>query len=210
MFSTKDKTGAAKTVAATHSSGMVSHALEWLWQHFQDEKNLRVLDCGRVRQTTLDHLFRRDAKVHVADLVTPLLESDPTLWDHGGKQPKFLVDKFLEQFPPIAPGSISFALCWHLLDLTPREALSPLVERLCSYLRQGGMLFCLLREPYLSVGSEATWWLEGPTTLGVANEARGTFRNQAVSNREMERLVPSGTIKTFLTRSGRREVLAFR
>ncbi len=210
MFSAKDRNGAVKPAVPTHISGMPSHALEWLWQHFKDERQLRVLDCGRVRQATLDQLFRRGAKVHVADLVTPLLEPEPELWDQSEKQPKFVVAKFMEQLPPVAPGSISLILCWHLLDLAPREALPPLVERLCAYLGQGGVLFCLLREPYLSVGAEATWWLDGLTSLGVANDGKGTFRYQSVSNREMERLVPSGAIKTFLTRSGRREVLAFR
>lgn len=210
MFSAKEKTGTAKPPAATHPPGTVSHALEWLWQHFREEKYPRVMDCGSVRQSTLNLLLRRGAKVHVADLASPLLEPNTSLWDRSGKQPKFLVGQFLAQLPPIPPGSLSFVLCWHLLDLVPREGLAPFVERLCSFLGQDGVLFCLLREPSLTVGAEATWWLEGLTSLGMANESKGTFSNHPVTNREMERLVPSGTIKTFLTRSGRREVLAFR
>ena len=210
MFLTKDKTDTAKTGAAPRNSATSSPALEWLWQHFRDVTNPRVLDCGSSQKSTLDILLRRGAKVYVADLVSPLVEPDPAFWDRSGKQPKFLVGKFMAQFPAIPPGSLTFVLCWHLLDLLPRESLPSVVERLCSCLEEGGALFCLLRQPDLAVGAETNWWLEGLTSFGASAEVKGAFRNPALTNREMERLVASGTIKTFLTRSGRREVLAFK
>jgi hypothetical protein len=85
-----------------------------------------------------------------------------------------------------------------------------LVKRWFSSLRPGGLLFCLLREPRLEKGSEMMWWLETLTTLGASREGRRPFSYPALTNREMERLAPAGSVKTFLTRSGRREVLVVR
>jgi len=192
------------------ATATVSPGLEWLWQRFSDVRHPHILDCGSVRQSTVNVLLRRGAKLYVTDLLSPLQRSDPAFWDRRGKQPRFLLEPFLAQLPDIPLTTLSAVLCGHLLDLLPRESLSLLVNRLCSYLQPGGVLFCLLREPYLAAGAAATWWLESLTTLGVAGENRGAFHYAALTNREMERLVPSGAIKTFLTRSGRREVLAFK
>jgi hypothetical protein len=40
------------------------------------------------------------------------------------------------------------------------------------------------------------------------SETRNSAQPAVLTNREMERLLPSGSVKTFLTRSGRREILA--
>jgi hypothetical protein len=85
-----------------------------------------------------------------------------------------------------------------------------LVDRWFSYLQPGGGLFCLLREPRLETGSDTQWWLESLTSLGSGHDGRRPFPYSAISNREMERLVPEGSVKTFLTRSGRREILAIK
>jgi len=185
-----------------------SRALEWLWQHFADVSHPQILDCGSVRQATVDVLLRRGSKLYLADLLTPVQRADPALWDRSGKHPVFLVEKFLKQLPDVPPESLSSIFCWHLLDLIPRESLPALVARFCSMLGPGGMLYGFLREPYLNQGVETAWWLESLTTLGNTGEGTAPFPYPVLTNREMERLLPAGTVKTFLTRSGRREVLA--
>jgi hypothetical protein len=84
------------------------------------------------------------------------------------------------------------------------------VGRLCSYLYPSGVLFCHLREPYLVSGAESYSYFESLTVLGSTGESGKPFRYTALTNREMERLVPGGNVKTFLTRSGRREVLGIK
>ena len=185
-----------------------SRALEWLWQHFSTVSYPQILDCGGVRQATVDVLLGRGGKVYLADLLTPIQRADPALWDRSGKHPVFLLDELLKQLPDIPPASLSAVFCWHLLDLVPRDSLPALVARLYSFLGPGGVLYGFLREPYLTQGAEAAWWLETLTTLGNTGEGKEPFPYPVLTNREMERLVPSGTVKTFLTRSGRREVLA--
>jgi methyltransferase family protein len=209
MLGTAQKASRKSPPAGPRPSN-ASRALEWLWAHFRDVRNPRVLDCGPVSQSTLDVLLRRGAKLYVADLVTPAREGAPAFWDRSGKQPLFRLDDFLAQVPSIPPASLSAIFCWHLLDLIPRDSLPKLFERLCSYLEPNGALFCLLREPFLPAGAETAWRLEKLTVLGSSGEGRVAFPYPALTNREMERLAPSCTAKTFLTRFGRREVLAIK
>jgi len=191
-------------------AGGASRALEWLWQHLRGVRYPRILDCGPIYQSTADVLLQRGAKLYVADLLTPAQRPDPEFFDRRGKTPVFLIENFLAQLPEIPSDSLSAIFCWHLLDLLPRDALSRLVEHLCSYLHPEGVIFCLLREPYLALGAETCWWLESLTVLGSGVESRKPFPYPALTNREVERLVPGGKVKTFLTRAGRREVLALK
>jgi hypothetical protein len=187
-----------------------SRALEWLWQNFRDVKRPHILDCGPACQATLDVLLKRGAKVYIADLITLARQSDSKFIRRLGKRTVFLINEFLEDLPPIPPDSLSAIACWHLLDLLPREALPGLVAKLWSYLRPGGVLFCLLREPYLATGAGTRWWLDSLMVLGSEVESKVPFPHPALTNREIERLVPSGNVKTFLTRFARREILAIK
>ena len=208
MLPSNGQVGLNNPKSAGTAPAPASRALEWLWQYFQDTAHPRVLDCGPVSQATVNVLLRRGAKLYVADLISPLQQGEPSLWDRSGKHPVFLPGKLLVHVAEIPRDSLSVIFCWHLLDLLPREPLPVIIEQLCSYLRPGGVLFCILREPHLRAGAETAWWLESLMATGNSGEGREAFRYPALTNREMERLVPSGTVKTFLTRSGRREVLA--
>jgi hypothetical protein len=163
-----------------------------------------------VYQATLDVLLKRGAKLYSADLVTLARQSDSKFIQRLGKRTVFLIDEFLENLPSIPPDTLSVIACWHLLDLLPRDALPGLVTKLWSYIRPGGVLFCLLREPYLANGAETRWWFDSLKVLGSDGENKAPFPHPALTNREIERLVPSGNVKTFLTRSARREILAIK
>ena len=185
-----------------------SRGLQWLWQHLSQVRHPQWLECGRIHQSTLDVLLLRGAKLYLADLVTPALENGPALWSVQGKTSVFKVDDFLAQIPDIPPSSLSVVCCWGLLDLLPHEALPKLVERFQSYLQPGGVLFSILREPHLTTGADTRWWFESLTVLASTENNRKTYSYPSLTNREMERLFPGGSITTYLTRSGRREVLA--
>jgi len=187
-----------------------SRALEWLWQNLRDVRRPHILDCGPVYQATLDVLLKRGAKLYFTDLVTLARQSDSKFIRPLGKRTVFLIDEFLENLPPIPPDALSAIACWHLLDLLPRDALPGLVAKLWSYIRPGGVLFCLLREPYLANGAETRWWFDSLMVLGSDVESKALFPHPALTNREIERLVPSGNVKTFLTRFARREILAIK
>ena len=187
-----------------------SRALEWLWQNLRDVPRPHILDCGPVYQATLDVLLKRGAKLYFTDLVTLARQSDSKFTRQLGKRTVFLIDEFLGNLPPIPPNSLSAIACWHLLDLLPRDALPGFVAKLWSYIRPGGVLFCLLREPYLATGAGTRWWFDSLMVLGSDVESDIPFPHPALTNREVERLVPGGNVKTFLTRSARREILAIK
>jgi len=192
------------------SQAAPSRALEWLWQNLRDVKRPHILDCGPAYQATLDVLLKRGAKIYISDLVTLARQSDSKFVRRLGKTTVFLIDEFLDNLPPIPPDSLSVIACWHLLDLLPREALPSLVTKLWSYIRPGGVLFCLLREPALANGAGTRWWFESLVALGSDVESGLPFLYPAITNREIERLVPNSNVKTFLTRSSRREILAIK
>ncbi len=187
-----------------------SRALEWLWQYLRDDPQPHIMDCGPVFQSTLNVLLKRGSKIHVGDMLTPIPPDNPSFWARAGKKTVFLTNEFLKTIPHVPVGSLTIIFGWHLLDLVPHEALEPLVVRLCSFLRPGGVLYCMLREPHLPAGAEVYWWMENLTVLCSTADSKRPFPYPAVTNREVERLVPGGNVKTFLTRTGRREVLGIK
>lgn len=198
--------------AARSASGptTASQGLEWLWQHLRDIRHPHTLDCGPVSPSTLDALLRRGVKFYSADLITPLLHSNPKFWDRTGKTPVFLPSQVLAELPAIPPGSLSAILSWNLLDFVPHEGLSAVVERLFSLLQPLGVLSCILRDSQARGGPEIRWRLDTLTAPRCETDPKRPFPYPPITNREIERLMPNASIKTFLTRSGHREILAMR
>lgn len=198
------------TSRTSASSSTTSRGLEWLWQYLSHRPNPSFFECGPVHQSTLDVLVLRAAELYVTDLITPAQQSDSAFWSRQEKTTVFLIDDYLAQIPAIPPDSISVILSWGLLDALPHESLPRLMECLHSYLEPGGVLFGILREPNLRSGSDTRWWFENLTALGADSGRSKPFAYPALTNREVERLFPGGNIKTFLTRSGRREILGIK
>ena len=207
MHPTKAQTGLSKTSAKGSSAQLPSPALEWIWHYLRDIQHPHILDCGAASAATINILVKREAKLYVADLVVPLQRNDSAYWRRDEKQLFFCLDKFLTLLPQIPPASLSLICAWHLLDFVPRDQLAGLMTPLTSLLEPGGVFFCLLRESNLSSGGGERWWLESLTTLGSSADNSRKFAYPPLSNREVERLADGGSIKTFLTRSHRREVV---
>jgi hypothetical protein len=206
---TTDREVADKSGLGT-GDAKVSGSLDWLWARLRDNPRPRVLDCGPVRESTVNVLVERGSKLYVADLLSFVSGSNGNLWDRAGKTPVFRTERLLSELPVIPPGSLSVAFCWQLLDLLPREALAAVVRRMYLYLEPSGVLFFILREACLTKGADTIWYLETLTKLGARTGGEKPFPYPPLSNREMERLIPTGIVKTVLTRSGLREVLAVR
>ena len=206
---TTGREGATNLVLGTEGA-KISGSLNWLWARLRDNPSPRVLDCGPVRPSTVNVLVERGSKLYVADLLSVLGRSDGNLWDHTGETPVFRTERLLSELPTIRPGSLSVVFCWQLLDLLPREALAEVVRRMYLYLEPSGVLFFVLREACLTTGADTLWYLESLNRLTALGAGQKPFPYPPLSNREMERLVPTGIVKTVLTRSGLREVLAVR
>jgi len=210
MFSVKTQEASRKKSSSGQSSAVRSQALEWIWNYLQDVATPHVLDCGVVSPATVSVLVKRHAKVYVADLIAPLQRGDPAYWRQEGKQMRFCLDELLKQVPGVPPDSLNLVCCWHLLDLVPRDSVPELVRFFLSLLGPGGIFFCFLRERNLALGKDGRWWLESPSTIGAEGEAAGTFPYAPLSNREIEKLTAGCSLKTFLTRSHRREVVVLK
>jgi hypothetical protein len=210
MAWTSEQKAVSSATRPTTGTPGPSQGLEWLWKHLQDVRQPRILDCGSASPSTIEVLLKRRAKIYVADLIAPALEADPRFWDRSKKSPIFLSREFLQLLPEIPPSSLTVALSWNLFDLLPHEALPAVLGHIFSLLAPLGVLCCILREPYLTSGVERRWWLESPSLSRSQADAGRAFPHPPITNREMERLLPGANIKIFLTRSGRREVLAMR
>lgn len=194
--------------ADTRSAPAPSFGLRWLWQYLEDVPRPYLLDCGPIRSATLRVLLQRSGRLYRGDLISPLAR--PNLWDRTRKTPVFRTELLLAELPAVPLASLSAVFCWHLLDLLPRDALADVLLRFHKLLEPGGVLFCLLREPRLEKGADAEWEMNGLAGLVHFREGAKPFVYPALSNREIDRLIPTGSVKTFLTRSGWREVLALK
>jgi hypothetical protein len=199
--------GRSATTPSSEGSTLRSFGLRWLWQYLEDVPRPQLLDCGPLHASTMRVLLARCGRLHRGDLVSPLERHEPALWDRSGKSPLFLTDLLLDHLPDISAGSLSVIFAWQLFDLVPRDAIADLVLRFHSLIEPGGVLFCLLREPRLDKGADADWQLEDLTEMIRTREGAKQFTYSALSNRDLDRLIPTGSVKTFLTRSGWREVL---
>ena len=208
MFPAKTQEGSRKAGATGHHSPILSQAFEWVWRFLQDVNKPHILDCGAVSAASVGVFAQRGAKVYVADLLAPLQHGDPVYWLREEKEVTFCLDEFLRRVPRIPGASLQLICCWHLLDLIPREHLPELLNFLLALLGNEGILHCFLREPNLKAGKDGRWWFEGLSTLGA--EGEGEFAYPALSNREVEKLTEGYSLKTFLTRSHRREVVVLK
>jgi len=206
---TADREDTAKLSLGT-GDAKLSGSLDWLWARLRDNPRPSVLDCGPARESTVNVLVERGSKLYVADLLSLVSVSNGNLWDRTGKVPVFRTERLLSELPVIPPGSLSVALCWQLLDLLPREALADVVRHMYFWLEPKGALFFILREGCVAKGADTIWYLESLTKLGARGGGQKPFPYPPLTNREMERLIPTGIVKTVLTRSGLREVLAVR
>jgi len=197
--------GRADAGSDPRSAPPPSFGLRWLWQYLEDIPRPYVLDCGPIRSATMRVLLGRSGRLYSGDLISPLKR--PDLWDRARKIAVFRTEVLLAELPPVPAASLSLVLCWHLLDLLPREALADVLLYIHKLMEPGGVLFCLLREPRLDKGADSAWELDGFTGLARPHEGGAAFPYAALSNREIDRLLPTGSVKTFLTRSGWREVL---
>ena len=196
--------------AEPHNASFPSFGLRWLWQYFDDLPQPRVLDCGPLHSATVRVLLTRCGKLYRCDLISALDRREPSLWDRSGKVPVFRTEALLTGIPEVPPASLSAIFCWHLLDLVPHDAIAEVALRFHGLLAPGGVLFCMLREPRLEKGADPDWRMEGLTDLVRVREGSRPFDYPALSIRELDRLMTTCSVKTFLTRSGWREVLALK
>ncbi len=206
------------------SSGMAELA-----RSLQSEEPLCVLDIGYTSAGNIRYLTERGHKVYSDDLLEastdPVLLSKDEQGNSALDEKKFLAENL------VYPGAqFDLVLCWNLADYLDETLVKPVVGRLWSMMRPGGMLLAFFHTR--EAGPDAPCYryhilnhdtLEmqhivprrelrrGPTGA-VHTSVGGGFRLQRVfNNRHIETLFRDfSSIKFFLSRDNVREVLVVR
>jgi SAM-dependent methyltransferase len=193
------------------------------------EDPLCVLDIGYTSAANIRYLTERGHKIYSEDLLEA--STDPSLAVRD-EQGKLALDskRFLDENLQYPNAQFDLVLCWNLADYLDEGLVKPVVGRLWSLLKPGGMLLAFFhtREAgpdapcfrFHMVGTDALEMQpivprkevrRGPT--GAVHTAIGPgFRLQRVfNNRHIESLFRDfASIKFFLARDNVREVLVVR
>jgi len=203
------------------SSGLVE-----LTRLFQSEDPLCVLDIGSTSAANIRYMTERGHKIYSEDILEA--STDPALVVRDEQGHTTLDHKrFLAENLVFSNAQFDVVLCWNLADYLDEELVKPLVARLWSMIRPGGMMLAFFHTQ--EAGPDAPCYryhITGNDTLEMQHvEARGdlrkgpgtqsarsAFRLQRVfNNRNIENLFRDfGSIKFFLTRDNIREVLVVR
>ena len=206
------------------SSGLAEMA-----KSFASEEPLCVLDLGSTSAANIRYLTERGHKLYSEDLLVASTDPALAIKDDAGN-PLLDSKRFLTDNLAYGPGQFDVVLCWNLADYLDESLVKPVVGRLWSLLKPGGMLLAFFHTHeagpdapcyrYHIVGGDSLEMQhvdprremrKGPT--GVAHTAIGTgVRLQRVfNNRHIENLFRDfSSIKFFLARDHIREVLVIR
>lgn len=200
--------------------------LSRLWE---SETPLCVLDLGSTSATNITFFTERGHRIYSEDLLVAATEPTLTTKDEQGNvvldSRRFLADNL--QYPA---AHFDVALCWNLADYLDESLVRPVMGRLWSVLKPGGMLLAFFHTKDAGPDSPCyRFHIVGKDTLEaqrivMRREARrgptgaihtaiiDGFRLQRVfNNRHIETLFRDfASIKFFLARDNVREVLVVR
>jgi SAM-dependent methyltransferase len=206
-----------------------SNCLAEVSRYWSSEEGLCILDLGATSPANIHYFTELAHKIYSEDLLTA--STDPALVTKD-EQGSMILDSrlFLTDNLVYAAAQFDVVLCWNLPDYLDESLVQPVVNRLWSAMKPGGMLLAFFHTR--DSGPDAPCYryhVVGPDTLemqpiipkrevrrgptGAVHRAiDNRFRLQRVfNNRHIENLFHDfGSIKFFLSRDNIREVLAIR
>lgn len=229
LFRGSSSGSSAETPQAPQKLNRRSSGLGELSRLWESETPLCVLDIGSTSPTNITFFTSRGHKIYSEDLLAA--STDPTLVTKD-EQGKVVLDsrKFLTDNLVYAAAHFDVVLCWNLADYLDESLVRPVMGRLWSVLKPGGMLLAFFHTK--DAGPEAPCYrfhvigkdaLEMQRIVMRRETRRGPtgaihtaivdgFRLQRVfNNRHIETLFRDfASIKFFLARDNVREVLVVR
>jgi SAM-dependent methyltransferase len=206
-----------------------SSGLGELGRFLKAQEGLCILDLGSTSPSNIRYLTGLGHKVYSEDLLVASTDPSLVIQDEKGN-PALDSRRFLAENLEYSAAQFDAVLCWNLPDYLDESLVKPVVGRLWSLLKPGGMLLAFfhtrdagpdapcyrfhivnsdtLEMQHITLRREVR---KGPT--GVVHTSIGdTFRLQRVfNNRHIENLFRDfASIKFFLARDNIREVLAVR
>jgi SAM-dependent methyltransferase len=208
------------------SSGLGELSRTW-----ESAEALCVLDLGSTSATNIRHFTERGHRIYSEDLLTASTEPELATTDENGAAAldsrKFLADNLV--YPA---AHFDVVLCWNLPDYLDESLVKPVVGRLWSVLKPGGMLLAFFHTRDAGPDSPChRFHILGGDTLemkrivlrqearrpptgtahGVTSTSDGFQLQRVFNNRHIENLFRDfASIKFFLARDNIREVLVVR
>lgn len=204
----------AKQRLTRRSSGLAELA-----KSLQSDEALCVLDLGSTSPANIRTLTTRGHKIYSEDLLEA--STDPTLAikDEQGNavldSKRFLTDNL--QYPA---AQFDIVLFWNLADYMDESLVKPVIGRVWSVLKPGGLLLAFFhtREAgpdapcyRFHIAGDDTLEMQPIETRSGAKGVSGFHLQRVFNNRHIETLFRDfGSIKFFLARDNIREVLVVR
>lgn len=190
---------------------------------------LCVLDLGATSPANIRYLTGRGHKIYSEDLLVASTEPGLAIKDEQG-QPTLDSKRFLNENLNYPAAHFDIVLCWNMADYLDESLVKPVVGRLWSTLKPGGVLLAFFhtREAgpdalcyrYHIVGTDTLEMQpiepkresrRGPTGAVHTSVGNGFRLQRVFNNRHIENLFRDfGNIKFFLSRDNVREVLVVR
>ena len=210
-------TSAAQPRAQTRVSRR-SSGLGELTRALAGREGLCVLDIGATSPDNIQHFTELGYKAYSEDVLLASLDRQYFLADAEGRQ---VVDekKFLSDNLNYDPQTFDAVLCWDMADYMDEALVKPVVARLWSVLKPGGLVLAFFHTkdagpdaPFYRYHIAGTDNLELQLLSGTGRNGNAGFRLQRVfNNRHIENLFRDfANIKFFLARDNVREVLVKR
>jgi SAM-dependent methyltransferase len=206
-----------------------SNGLTEISRLLDSEEHLCILDIGSTSASNIRYLTERNHHIYSEDLLEASIDPALETRDEDGKRTldskRFLADNLV--YPN---AHFDIVLCWNLADYLDESLVKPVVARLWSTMKPGGVLLAFFHMQ--EAGPDAPCYRyhildkdvlemqhivarkdvrKGPTGV-VHTRIERTFRLQRVfNNRHIENLFRDfNSIKFFLTRDNIREVVVVR
>ena len=206
-----------------------SSGLAELSRLLKSEEPLCILDIGSTSAANIRYFTERAHKIYSEDLLEASTDQSLVTKDEQGQR---VMDhkRFLNENLLFSAAQFDVVLCWNLADYLDESLVKPVVARLWSVTKPGGMLLAFFHTQeagpdapcyrYHVVNNdtlemqhiEARRDLRKGPTGAVHKSVEKSFRLQRVfNNRHIENLFRDfASIKFFLTRDNVREVLVVR
>jgi SAM-dependent methyltransferase len=225
FFGSSDSTAQESAAAQRAKLTRRSSSLAQLIKSLDSEETLCILDLGSTSPANIRYCTERGHKIYSDDLLISSTDPSLALKDESGKPAldNAILDSriFLADNLVYPNAHFDVVLCWNLADYLDESLVKPVIGRLWSLLKPGGMLLAFFHTQ--EAGPDAPCYryhIVGGDTLEMQHIARGDgkkgtggkFRLQRVfNNRNIENLFRDfASIKFFLARDNVREVLVVR
>jgi SAM-dependent methyltransferase len=198
-----------------------SSGLGELARMLESQDPLCVLDLGATSANNIRFFTGRSHRIYSEDLLLASVDPSLRIKDEEGK---LVIDtkRFLEENLAYSAAHFDVVFAWNLPDYMDEELVKPVIDRLWSTLKPGGMLLAFFHTR--DAGPDAPCYrfhITGKDSLDMQEiklppQSRGHsssgFRLQRVfNNRHIENLFRDfASIKFFLARDNVREVLVVR